>query len=337
MKNIFNTFNRVEIDLEDYDNASLSNEEIEKIKNRVSKKLNKKKKSNYRELIIAVGFCVAFLLFLNNDIVSANIDIFNKNFKEIFKVSENKDYTDYTTVIGKTIVDKNISVTLEEVLLDNNQLIVSTMIDYTKVSKRTKDKMFKDIKSANNYQKITINEKEYRPSSATSYPISDNEIRYISFIDIDKITDKTILNCEVSYEFYTVKPFDSKNSYLDKKIKGNWEFKFNINTLNIPNNVKTIYFTENNKLELKNGDLVTINKVEKSDLSIKFYYDLVTSLGRPAYPIEIIDSNEKYHYPISYNNSYAQFLITDNLKDDTFIISGLNLSNQEIKVIKFDD
>lgn len=340
MKDIFNTFNRVEIDLKEYDNTSLSNNEIEKIKNRVSQKLNKKKRFNYKGLVAAIGVSIVVISIFNNDIVSAHIGKFSDSFKEFFNISESKDYTDYTTAIGETVIDNNISVMLEEVIIDNNQLIISSIVDYSNVKDINNDRIFDGVEDYTVFQNINLNGKEYRDNHSIVSQIHENKAKYITFINIDNVVSNAFLNCIISYEFYPIdsEQSDAMNSYLGKKVEGSWDFRINMNSSNISDTVKKISISENNQLEFKNGDLLTINEVVRSDISIKVYYDLETYKDYySTAPIKILDSNKNYLYPIYYNNSYAHFLIKDNLEKDTIIIRKNEDINPEKITINFKE
>ncbi|VYT85244.1 DUF4179 domain-containing protein [Clostridium tertium] len=338
MKNIYKAFNNIDINIDDYDTTDLTTSEIKKYKEMVSEKIYVRERPIHRQIAALIVFTTISFLLLSTSNVNAILDSFGRNLKDIFKISQNQYFKNYTNLINETVTDDNISVTLEEVLIEENQLIISSIIDYSKLSKDPTKNINNIIEDISIYSNLYINDIEYTYTSSLLFEMPDNKIRYICFFDIKNISESELLNCSLSYDFFNVSFIDHKNGYLDKEIIGNWNFDFSINTSRISNSQKELHLTENNILNYKNGDTLKINKIEKSDISIKIHYDLNTKSDYYSVPpFFLIDSNKNCLESVFYNNEYALFFIEDSDATDTFTISGYDHGASDNIIVKFKE
>ena len=99
-----------------------------------------------------------------------------------------------------------------------------------------------------------------------------------------------------------------------------------------------MYLYENNILYYENDDTLKINKIEKSDISVKIHYDLNTKSDYYSVPpFFLIDSNKNYIRNYFYNNEYALFFIKDSDSTNTFTISGYDHGASENIIIEFKE
>lgn len=338
MKDIYKAFNNIDINTNDYDNTELTEYEIEKFTDMVSEKIYVRKKPFYKQIAALIVLSVISFLFLNTGNVSAVLDSLGNNLKNIFNISQNKYYDNYTKLINKTVTDNNISITFEEVLIEENQLIISSIIDYSELSKNSKKDLINNLKDISISNTLYVDDIEYRDTSSSLFEISEDKIRYISLFDIEKIPNYRLLNCSLTYKFFNVLFKDSKNGYLDKEITGDWTFDFSIDTSNISNSQNELYLYENNILYYENGDTLKINKIDKSDISIKIYYDFSTNSDYYSVPpFFLIDSNNNYIGNHFYNNEYALFFIKNSDATNTFTISGYDHGASDNIIIDFKE
>jgi type III secretory pathway component EscV len=149
MKNIYDLFNNIDVDLREYEEIKIHDNEVEDIKNRISNKLNKDNKRNkkaYKPIAATIAGLLLVTAVFNTDTVSASIDKIAKTIKAHFIEKIGRDFSDYTVNVGETIEDKDISVTLNEFIIDNSLIIVNHTIDYSKLDKELRDKVDYDIK-----------------------------------------------------------------------------------------------------------------------------------------------------------------------------------------------
>lgn len=338
MKNIYKAFNNIDINTNDYDNTELTEYEIDKFKDMVSEKIYIRKRSIYKQIAALIVLSMISFLLLNTGNVSAFLDSLDNNLKNIFNISQNKYYDNYTNIINKTVTDNSISVTFEEVLIEENQLIISSIIDYSELPKNLQKDFINNLKDISIINTLYVDNTEYRDTSSSLFEISEDKIRYISLFDIEKVPDYSLLNCSLTYKFFNVLFKDSKNGYLDKEIPGDWTFDFSIDTSNISNSKSELYLSENNILYYENGDTLKITKIEKSDISIKIYYELITKSDYYSVPpFFLIDSNKNYIDNYFYNSDYSLFFIKDSNATNTFTVSGYDHGASDNIIIDFKE
>ncbi|WP_066894618.1 DUF4179 domain-containing protein [Clostridium nigeriense] len=323
MKNIYKAFNNIDVNIDEYDNTELTTSEIEKYKNMISEKIYIRKRPIYRQIAALIILSIISFSILNTSNVNAIINSFGKNLKDIFKISENKHYDNYANIINKTVTDNNISVSIEEILIEENKLIVSSTIDYNNLPEKLKKSIIDKTKDILVLPLLYINDIELKSKSSQFFKISDDKIRYISLFDLENASKSKPLNCSLSYKFSSVSFKKPKNGYIEKEINGTWAFDFSLNTTNIINSQKELYLKNDNMLTYKNGDVLKINKIEKSDISIKIYYNLDTKSDHYSIPpFFLIDSNNNYLSPYTWNNEYSIFFIKDSDATNIFTVSG---------------
>ena len=265
MKNIYDSFNNVEIDLSEYEEVKIDDNEVNNIKNRVSKKLNKNnnKKKIYKPIAASIMGVLFVTTLINSDVVSASIDKVATTLKSYFEEKVDRDFSDYAVKIGDTITDNNISVTLNEFIVDNNLIMVNYNIDYSKLSEQ---------QVVNNHVYITVNGKKITGGGGHQTKISDRVTNYVEVYTLDNLEINGPLDVDIKYEFYNTEPVEGKTYYTLVPIEGNWQYRFNINEEDVNNNLKTVKLTENNIINLY-GDEIRITEVIKSDLTIRIKYE----------------------------------------------------------------
>ena len=118
MKNIYKAFNNIDINIDDYDTTDSTTSEIKKYKEMVSEKIYVRERPIHRQIAALIVFTTISFLLLSTSNVNAILDSFGRNLKDIFKISQNQYFKNYTNLINETVTDDNISVTLEEVLIE---------------------------------------------------------------------------------------------------------------------------------------------------------------------------------------------------------------------------
>lgn len=283
MKNIFYAFNDVNIDLKEYDDTSLSDTEIKKIKERVSKKLNKKKEHRYSWAAAVLAVFVIYATLFNNGIVMANIAGITTNLKAYFFKSINRNFGDYITPIGRKATDKNISITLQQVIIDNGQIIISSTFDFSKLTE--KDKLL--FKNKNKYLQmdnveanIKVNGETIKSGGGEIKTISKDVINFICVYSFNKLDVSKPSDIKIEYNFYDSEPVTgNKDLYADKRIDGNWNFDLFVRDNNINKTLKKLTLNKNNMIKMPDGNIIKISEVSKSDISFRVSYDVISQNG----------------------------------------------------------
>lgn len=335
MKNIYDEFNNVDIDLSEYDDIALEDNDIKIIKERVSSKLVTKRKHNYKQIVAIFAGGVICSALLNNDTVSASIENLSRSLKSYFTQSINRDFTDYTTIIGSTVTDKNISITLDEVIIDSNQIMINYTTDFSKLTKNDKS-VFKNKEDyINNVTpNINVNGETFRRGSTSIQETSKDVINYIAIYSFDNLDINKPLDINLEFEVNDLTPIEGKSGeYLRTPIEGDWNFNFNISENNINETVQKMTLTENNTIETLNGDILRINEVTKSDISFRVAYDVISDNEYSFSNWDMTvreETKEKLtqEIPLSHitdNSGYSQYFIK-NKDNNKFIleIRGIN-------------
>lgn len=191
---------------------------------------NNKKSQNrkYKNAIIVASTLIIVIATVNSEFVSASVEKI-KNTIGDFVIGEYK-YSipkEEKTVIGKTIEDKKIKVTLNECYVDNNMLMFTTNLD-----SRERYDYAQGITP-----QIYVNDKlidTYENNYTEDYIHNDDKtVDILSSISLDNIDINQDLNITIDYnEIEVTNIFD-----FNKNVNGNWQYNFTINKAEISKQV----------------------------------------------------------------------------------------------------
>ncbi|WP_195266254.1 DUF4179 domain-containing protein [Clostridium sp. 1001275B_160808_H3] len=324
MKNIYDKFNKSEMNLDEYEELCFNEEEINIIKKRLNSKLNKKRKHNYKPLVATLAGIFIFSILSNNDVVSAGIENISRNLRQYFSKEINRNFSEYITPIGTTVTDKNISITVNEIIVDEDLIIINETLDYSKLTEED-GLLFKNkeryTRSQETDVEVNINGKISKQAYSDLYNVSDDVINMISIYSFNDINLDNTLDIKIKYKFYDFVPNEMEpNSDTVYPIEGNWNFNFSIGADEIKKSIKKVELSENNSIEMPNGDIVKITEVSKSDISFKFRYEIITNEKEDYYSSSyfyaVDNDGEKLqesisHYSHSKSTGYAQYIMKD--------------------------
>jgi len=259
MNNIYELLNKSKIDLEVYEKNDISAFEKKQMiksfkKKNTYKYMFKKKLSIIASSIIFV--CITFMLLGKATI--ADIEIFGTTLEEFLSIDNNID--NYKTIIGKEVSNNGITIKLNEVLLDENQIIVSSSAYSNKVNWSKNSIIDFDV---------YINGKNIltggMAGSAGSKIITKNTCNFIHDYTVNNnIIAKAKGNLDIKIIFRKI--------YTDKgDFKGRWVFNFKANKDNLSNNIKTINI---DKTIIFDNQKISIKNVKISPFSFKLNYIL---------------------------------------------------------------
>lgn len=327
MSNIYKKFNNIEIDLSIYDNASLSEEEVLKYKKSfLNKKISKKKISKLPIAALIFGVIV-ITLFTNYNEIYANIDKMTMNIKSFFTKEINRDITSYSDNFNSEITDKNITVKLNEVLIDGNELVINRTIDYLMVTESEGEiyNNINEIKKSDNLGEVLVDGVPSNEGYSILNKIDDNTYNWISVFAIDNINPNPEILINNEFTYTTPMKEDNKEFDITNKIHGNWTFNFKLDSDKITKNVRKLDVNKEDYIELLNGDIITLSEITKSNLSIKINFEILTDKDNEDYynKIYVVNSKgERINNTFSrYKNKkgYIQFYI-DNIEENNYTI-----------------
>ncbi|MGE7768845.1 DUF4179 domain-containing protein [Peribacillus sp. NPDC096540] len=128
---IYNDLNELNVDLEQYEEKSLTNFEKKQWEKRVLKKIRKQKPSHVKKYL---GVTAAVILATGISISTGRVSIANMPFvgetiEKYINSKENLDYSSYKTKIGETAENEYGKLTLNEVLIDGGRLLIGSTFE----------------------------------------------------------------------------------------------------------------------------------------------------------------------------------------------------------------
>ncbi len=135
MKNKYEMLNETKINEDKYLKVEISKNEKEDIKNRLKSKI-KTKNTNYKKIAVATNpLVIAGGLVLSSETAQAYIEGIDKQI-EYFLGKNNEELKEYKTLVNKTTSDKNVDITLNEIMLRDGELLLSLRVDDSKLDKK---------------------------------------------------------------------------------------------------------------------------------------------------------------------------------------------------------
>ncbi|EJE7235130.1 DUF4179 domain-containing protein [Clostridium sporogenes] len=252
-KDILELLNCINIDKDEEENLDLNMDGLRKKKlkkNLLKQVKGKKTKKGFKHKAVAASLIIATTL------ISVNIPAFAKNISEFksviqaligYGVPKEGEYEKYSNSVNKSVTDKGITLTINEVVCDDTEL----MIAYTIKTQDNIKKIVKEVKEATGIYfsfgpYIKIDGKEPSGGSSSDGKYLDGHT-YINSDSIDigdmKLKNKFNVNLNVN------------NIY---GVKGNWNFKFSLSKDEISKHINV--FKPNTKVSF-NDVLVNVEKI----------------------------------------------------------------------------
>ncbi|NOV75971.1 DUF4179 domain-containing protein [Clostridium saccharobutylicum] len=173
-----------------------------------------------------------------------------------------KNLEDYNTVIDKAVIDKGVTVKLNEVILDDNELLISTNI--------SSDRILKDYETWDSEMTLYINNKKVKFTGASGgiEKIDDNTTQEVTEYDLDSIKNMDLsgdLNIKIVYSKMMVNHADG--------INGTWKFEFKTNGDKLKLDTKTVNLDYG--FDIENGNKYILEKYTDNDLGQKVYGKII--------------------------------------------------------------
>ncbi|KIL73160.1 DUF4179 domain-containing protein [Bacillus badius] len=315
MKHPYELFNQIDSKTEEYEEIELSAAEKNKLKQEMRASIKPRKKKN-RKFLIAAAFVLAAAspVMLTNDHVWASLSKAGKQIELFFNKPEN-EFTGYKQTVDQTATDKNIHVTLNELMLDDGQVLLSLNI------KADNGDQQKSVMPGQ--MQVKIGDFTFANSSYSVQPANekteDGSSNYLYSFDIDHIdTDGDGLMDEpfqildhidpqkdypVSIQFNTMEYEKAGGAHSGKysdsfgSIKGSWTFQTTVNGENIQSN--TAVYRIDKKIHINEKNLKGVLKIEEirvSPVSVKIRHTFEYTKGSSeSHQVNLVVKDEKGH------------------------------------------
>ncbi|MGO5065000.1 MULTISPECIES: DUF4179 domain-containing protein [unclassified Clostridium] len=252
-KDILELFNYINIDKDEEENLDLNMDDLSKKrlkKNLLKQVKGKRTKKNFKHKAVAASLIIAVIL------ISVNIPAFAKNISEFksviqaligYGIPKEGEYEKYSNSVNKSVTDKGITLTINEVVCDDTEL----MIAYTIKTKNDIKKIVEERKDGssmpfNLFPYIKINGEQPGSSSGSDGKYLDGH----TYINSDSIN---IGDMHLKNKFNV--DLNIKNIY---GVTGNWNLKFSLSKDEISKHTKV--FKPNIKVQFPDA-LVNVEKV----------------------------------------------------------------------------
>lgn len=301
-KDIYKLFNDVKIEESEFGDMGekVSYMQKQRIKKRLNKKINEKRNNAFKYGAIAVSISMACLIGVgvkdpafakDIPVVGSILETLNNRFGGDTK------YAKFSNEVNKTVTDKGISLTINEVLADDSKLVIG----YTIKS----DKEIKDLEMFSLSQFLRINGKHLDSNYGSS---NGKYIDKYTYIGSEEVNTKIPKKDEFKIDF-NVKDI--------LKNKGHWKFAFTISKKDLMKNSKVFSIDKKIKFPdcIVNIDKVTFSPID-TKISVSGKYNDKKREGNRG----ILD----YDYWVAFDDNNVELIPeglgggTSNLKSKTF-------------------
>lgn len=203
-------------------------------------------------------------------------------FVYYFLFKNDLNFEAYKTVVGKTTENNLGRLTLNEIIIDDNQILLNAT--------------FKPVKDLNFdsqlffFPQVFVNGKEFTVrNGGQSIQQSDKTYTIYSSVKLSELPEDKILNLDIRYNDWNG----------EKKIDEPWEFQVNASQEQLQEDRKV--FPVEKEVKLLDGQEITIEKVVSTPISTTIYFHSKNSLINEAYHFKIQSvGGESWSFNLAY-------------------------------------
>lgn len=295
-----------------FENIEVSSNVDHAIKEGLNSAIKKKKKKRTKTIIITCSLSLAIIsstLFLNGE-VSAQMKQAFWSIASYFGLDT--DLSEYKTTINKPITNNGYTITLNEVILDKNELTISSTV-------KSENGVFHGYPQI--LESVYINGTRINSdSNGSSENVDDYTENNVNTYFLDKELSEEV-NIRVEYSGIHI-----LNEIKVEKIQGDWNFNF---TTNADTLVKdTLSVNLNKKFKLDDGKTIKIKKYISNSLGTKIEFEEPKSGTDCMMKLVGVDNlgNKVEFYSNYANNGKGIFKLDNSSGDIKKDASKLNLS-----------
>ncbi len=258
MKNIYDMLNDVDIDLDEYEKEDFNDIEKQRIKKKFKKSINRKNNNNKKYVAVASAAVITIGLLSNSNIrtyaYEKLVDIGN-NIKSALGIEVNLD--EYVENINQSVTRNGLTVSIKEVVLDGNELLIFIEHEYDK-----------DLKEGESIEliseKLYVNGKKVNKGMSGYYTKrSGSKSEFVLGYELDKAEYKG--DIDVKLRIMDAYKWEDEKSEDFKRIIGPWTFKFKVNADKVSKDTKIVKLDKDIKLE--NGFNMDIVEYKQNKLN----------------------------------------------------------------------
>lgn len=282
------------------------------IKEGINSAIKTKRKKRTKTLVVTLSLSLVIIsstLFFNEG-VSAQIKDTFWSIASYFGLDT--DLNEYKTTINKPITSNGYTITLNEVILDKNELTISSTV-------KSEDGSFSGYPEV--LESVYINGTRINSNSnGSSENVNDSTINKVTTYFLDKELNEEV---NIKVEYSGIQMLDDTGS---EKINGDWNFDFTTNADTLVKDTLSINLNKNFKLE--DGKTIKLKKYISNSLGTKVEFTLPNDGTEYAMKLAGTDNlGNKIEFYCNYSNDGKGIFKLDNssgnIKKDS---SKLNLS-----------
>lgn len=220
-------------------------------------------------IMVALGVTVFGSIFSNEVIAAVKLTMFD--IKNYLGFNDNLD--EYSTIVNKAVSKNGITVQLNEVILDKDEIIVSTTVK--------SDEKLDDNGNIMVFGNVYINGKKASSSSGGYGKQIDNYTKEnVLSYTLNKELERGDLYIEIKYDEALLHIGE-----IETKVEGPWKFEFTSNGDALSKNTNSINL--NNSFTLDNGQQITLNEYRGNAVGGKIYYSIENKDRNNIYSLEL--------------------------------------------------
>ncbi|USK45083.1 DUF4179 domain-containing protein [Cytobacillus oceanisediminis] len=255
---IYNKLNDVEINLDEFNEIELSKLEKKRIMKRVKKDISLRG-TRKKWATISVGVAAIILsavLTIDKETV-ADMPFIGEKIEKYISNNGNLDYSSYKTNIGSTAENGLGKLTLNEVIVDDQRIYVSSTFQPTK-------SVDVDYHTAIT-PRVKVNGQDTSlTTGGETIELNNNMFTVFNDIELSQEIKTEKVEIEIIYDRWN-------RTVIDQP----WIFKVEVSQSRLMKEKRV--FDLNKQLTLNNGDIVTLQKVVTTPMSTTVYYNLSQS------------------------------------------------------------
>ena len=267
---IYKELNEVKLDISEFQETPLSNMEQQRIIKGFKKKTKSYKQKKYwlvASAAVVAAAIISLSLAMDKGTI-ASMPFVGGVVEEFNYPNENVDFSSYKTAIGETVENDLGKLTLNEVMLDDQQIVLSATFEPADGVKFDYQTHFRPV--------VKVNGQDYTVTTGSqSIELNDSMFTIYNNINLSQVVTTENVHIEISYDSW------SSSTHDIVVIEQPWRFEVQVPQENLL--AKKKVFDMNKTITLNNGEIVTIEKVVSTPISTTVYYDLSQTQSRNIY------------------------------------------------------
>ncbi|GIN74241.1 hypothetical protein J14TS2_47160 [Bacillus sp. J14TS2] len=290
-------------------------------------KRRKVRRTTKRSILVACGLCMALLGFgfVSTGMAEAlsNLPIIGSTLEE-FVYSRGHSLKDYKTIIGESVEDNGMKVTLNEVILDEGQLLISSTFHTKLTDEDLNYNWYSDIKIYINGSELSLG------GGGRTEEITNSKVHYFWSANLEDI--KLQDNHQIKIVFHNLERSDSK-----KMTKGKWSFAFTASGEKLMANRKSIPIDKHFTLE--DGQKVEVEELVLTPVSTRLDYKMENVTTDLYFRLENQNGVELQEFSAQTmsSNNYNRFAALENHVTKLKIIPYIHSTDNTDEKILYDE